>query len=414
MRSATGRWVTGDDFFGRDRELRVLETRVRDRNHVLLTGQRRMGKTSVARELGRRLECEDWVFLFTDIEGATCAEDVVASIAQAVHPVRPISSRIATAVRRWIGESVEEVSAHNFGLKIRAGLDEGSWRSFGEKLLGECASHEKPVLLVLDELPIFLKRVLRDPEGARRVDEFLSWLRGALQAVGDGSLSLIISGSIGLQPLVSRLGMPDRINYLDPVRIGPWDRETSVGCFLRLAQSHDLRVEEGVAEAVYDALGIGIPHHVQSFFARLRDFAVMHRRGSVTVRDVGGVYRNELLGPGGQSDLVHYETRLRDGLEDGNYSIAMEILAEAATQGVFAPTASNRLGHLYSAVLDDVPGRISDTLEVLVHDGYLEPGEGGYRFPSLLLKDWWCARFRDHHVPLRDRSEDDRREGSPR
>ena len=140
----------------------------------------------------------------------------------------------------------------------------------------------------------------------------------------------------------------------------------------------------------------------------------MHRRGSVTVRDVGGVYRNELLGPGGQSDLVHYETRLRDGLEDGNYSIAMEILAEAATQGVFAPTARSRLGQLYSAVLEDVPGRISDTLEVLVHDGYLEPGEGGYRFPSLLLKDWWSARFRDHHVPLRDRSEDERGEGSPR
>ena len=155
MRSATGRWVTGDDFFGRDRELRALETRVRDRNHVLLTGQRRMGKTSIARELGRRLECEDWVFLFTDIEGATCAEDVVASIARAAHPVRPISSRIATGTRRWIGENVEEVSALDFGLKIRAGLDAGSWRSFGEKLLGECAAHEKPVLLVLDELPSY-------------------------------------------------------------------------------------------------------------------------------------------------------------------------------------------------------------------------------------------------------------------
>ncbi|MYG04343.1 MAG: hypothetical protein F4041_09010 [Acidobacteriia bacterium] len=140
----------------------------------------------------------------------------------------------------------------------------------------------------------------------------------------------------------------------------------------------------------------------------------MHGRGPVTLGDVGEVYRNELLGPKGQSDLVHYETRLRDGLEDENYSIAMEILAEAATQGVFAPTARSRLEQLYSAVLDDVPGRISDTFEVLIHDGYLEPSEGGFRFPSLLLKDWWCARFRDHHAPLRDRSADERGEGSPR
>lgn len=53
--------MSGKDFFGRDRELRVLESRVRDANHVLLTGGRRMGKTSIARELGRRLECKGWV-----------------------------------------------------------------------------------------------------------------------------------------------------------------------------------------------------------------------------------------------------------------------------------------------------------------------------------------------------------------
>jgi hypothetical protein len=413
MRSSTGRWVSGDDFFGRERELQVLEARIQDRNHVLLTGQRRMGKTSIAWELGGRLERQGWDFLFTDVEGATCAEDVIKSVAEAVHPVRPISSRLATGMRHWIRESVEEVSALDFGLKIRAGLDAGSWRTVGGKLLGECATHDKPVLLVLDELPIFLKRMLREQGGERRVDEFLSWLRGALQDVGGGSLSLIVSGSIGLQPLVNRLGIPDRINYLYSVRIGPWDREASTGCFRRLAESHDLQIDEGVAEAVYDALGIGIPHHVQSFFARLRDFALMHGRAAVTVGDVSEVYRNELLGPSGQSDLVHYETRLKDGLEDGNYSIAMEILAEAATQGTLSPAARTCLRELYSEVLEDVPGRIDDTLEVLVHDGYLDAGENGHRFPSRLLKDWWLARFRDHHIALCDRARGDRQENSP-
>ena len=52
MRSSTGRWVSGSDFFNRERELQILEMRIRDRNHVLLTGQRRMGKTSIAQELG--------------------------------------------------------------------------------------------------------------------------------------------------------------------------------------------------------------------------------------------------------------------------------------------------------------------------------------------------------------------------
>ena len=47
MRSSTGRWVSGSDFFDRENELVVLERHVLEGNHVLRTGQRRMGKTSI-------------------------------------------------------------------------------------------------------------------------------------------------------------------------------------------------------------------------------------------------------------------------------------------------------------------------------------------------------------------------------
>ena len=63
MKSSTARWVSGDDFFDREPELQVLESRARDRNHLLLSGERRMGKTSILRELGRRLEERGWDFL---------------------------------------------------------------------------------------------------------------------------------------------------------------------------------------------------------------------------------------------------------------------------------------------------------------------------------------------------------------
>ena len=411
MNSSTGRWVSGDNFFNRERELQILEMRVRDRNHILLTGQRRMGKTSIVQELGRRLEAEGWIFLFADVEGATCAEDAIADIAQAVHSVRPIASRFVTGMKRWLDDNIEEINAYEFRVKIRAGLDAGSWRRYGEQLLRDCAVQDKSVLLVIDELPILLNRMLKGDDGARQVDEFLSWLRGVLQGIGDGSLVLIVSGSIGLTPLVNRLGIPDRINHLEPFRLGPWDCDTSIECFQSLAENYELRVEDGVANAVYDALGVGIPHHVQSFFARLRDHATMQGRDQVTVEDVEKVYRTGLLGPSGQNDLVHYETRLKEALEDESHTIAMEILAEAATQDVFTLEARRCLEGLYARVVDDAQGRIADTLEILMHDGYLENDDDGYRFPSRLLKDWWSARFRDHHIPLANRHSDDESSG---
>lgn len=403
MRSSTGRWVVQDDFFDRQAELELLESRVRDGNHVLLTGQRRMGKTSLAQELGRRLGSAGWEYVFTDVEAAKSAEDVIAEIAEAVHPVRPISSRLAQALSRWVRGSVEEVSAMDFRVKIRAGLDAGSWRRHGDQLLRYCAEHHKPVLLVIDELPIFLKRIERQDNGVQRVDDFLSWLRRALLVHGDGSLVTIISGSIGLAPLVEQLGLSDRINNLDPFRLGPWSRRESIACFTSLADHYGLDFDAEVPGAVYDALGIGIPHHVQSFFARLRDFATMSNRTRVTAADVRTVYRNAMLGPSGQNDLVHYETRLKDGLDEQSFTIAMEVLAEASVTGAFSGDAERCLESLYSQIVPDTRQRITAALGVLVHDGYLEASGDGYTFPSKLLADWWLTRFHKHHVPLCDR-----------
>lgn len=405
MRSSTGRWVTGDDFFDREPELQILESRVRDGNHVLLTGQRRMGKTSLAKELGQRLELDGWVSLFADVEGATCSEDVIADIAEGIHPIRPISSRITSVMSRWFDENVEEISASEFRLKIRAGLS-GSWRRWGNELIDQCAQHDQRVLLIIDELPIFLLRLLRDEDGLRNVDAFLSWLRSVFQIRTTESPILLVSGSIGLGPLVQRLGIPDRINYLHPFRLGPWTRETSIECLQCLAESNELTIDSEVANAAYEALGSGVPHYVQSFFAHLHEFAVMRGLSHLTVDDANSVYRNALLGPSGQSDLAHYEARLKNALDEQSHRIALEILAEAATQGVFSSSARSSLERWYEPVVPTAAKMVKEVLDVLTHDGYLHADDDGYRFSFHLLETWWSIRFRDHHSPLESRKRD--------
>ena len=241
---------------------------------------------------------------------------------------------------RSLAGNVRQVSAHQFAVRFRAGLDSGNWRRHGEELIAHCAGHDQPVLIVIDEVPIFLVRLLDQEDGARRVDEFLSWLRAVFQTGDDRLPTLIVSGSIGLAPLVERLGISDRVNYLDPIRLGPWSLEVSV-------------------------------------------------------------YRTGLLGPSGQNDLAHYEARLRDGLGDAHrYGLAMEILAEAAIRGTFTAEARRQLEKRYSTLVDDAPRLVTDTLAVLVHDEYIEPQPDGHRFRMNLLRDWWKARFRLHYRPL--------------
>ena len=402
MRPLAGAPVTGVDFFDRDEELRLLEAKVRGGTHVLLAGQRRMGKTSVAKELGRRLQADGWAFIFVDIEDAASPQDVIRDIAKAAHGVADVS-RFVAAFGHWIKDSFKRLGAFKVGLKLR-NTDAHGWRRQGEALIRASADHKRGVLLVLDELPIFLSRLLTQKEGVPQARLFLRWLRGVRQQYAGSSFVLMVSGSIGLAPMVARMGMPDSINDIYSFRLRPWDRHKSVECLRRLASDNLLDAEDAVFDAIYDALGIGIPHFVQSFFARLQDFAVMKARTRLTAADVNAVYNNDLLGPAGNGDLLHYENRLKASLDQDTYRVAMEIQAEAATQGVFADDARRGLQRAYSGVISEVGNRIDEALEVLIHDGHLEHVENGYRLPFRLLADWLRTRFGDHHIPLGERA----------
>ena len=399
MRSSTGRWVSGDDFFNRETELGLLKRLVSDHNHILLSGQRRMGKTSIIRELGRRLKDEGWEFLFVDVEGDASPEDVVARIAGEARTFQPIAQKLGGILGRLIKHNIDEVSALNVRVKIRSHLDENTWARYGEQLFHACAKHDKRVLLAIDELPIFLKRMHRQNPDLAPIELFLSWLRGLVQELGERAPVLILSGSIGLEPMVRRFGLSDRVNHLHPYRLRPWDLATSIDCFETLARSNGVSIEPGVAQAVHAKLGIGIPHQIQSFFARLEDYRAIKGLDQLTVSDVDEVYRTELLGPSGQSDLAHYESRLRDVFDDTG-TLAMKVLAEAAIQGRFTQRARMALEDELSTHGADISRRIAEVIDVLEHDGYLRATDCGHQFCSNLLKDWWAARFRDHVRPL--------------
>ncbi len=362
-----------------------------------------MGKTSLMQELGRQLQDDGWTFLFCDVEGAKCPEDVIAEMAYSAHTVQSLIRRFIGGMDRRVRRRIEEFSVGTFRIKIRAEIDAGNWKRHGKNLLQACARNRKPVLLVIDELPIFLKRMLDRDQDPRRVDEFLSWLRGAFQQLSQDGPVLIVSGSIGLEPFVSRLKIPDRINYLYSYRLKPWNRSTCIRCFERLANSSGVSIENGVAEAVYGALGIGIPHHIQSFFRRLNDFAIRHQLDQVTVEHVNLVYRTELLGPAGRIDLGHYRSRLKDALTEESYAIAETILAEAAIQGVFTSEARTILEVEYGRILKNAQEHIAEVLDVLIHDGYLVLKDDKYRFYFRLLKDWWAASFKENYIPLSER-----------
>ena len=416
LKKAGSNWVDGDRFFDRDAELDVLKARVQNGTHTLLTAQRRMGKTSLIRELLRRLTAEGhFETVFVDLEDATTAADAVVEIGVESRHVHGAWDRIRSGfanVLRGIDERIDTLSVAEVRVKLRAGIDPGNWRQKGDAVCAALAKNERPVVLALDELPILVNRMLKDhhyrimPAGKRDVDEFLSWLRKIGQDHRD-RLCLILSGSIGLEPILHQAGLSAHANIFSPLDLKPWNEKTALDCLAALAETCGRDLPLAAREEMCRRLRCLVPHHVQRFFDSLDESLRLDGQRRASLDDVERVYTGEMLSIRGQADLDHYESRLKLVVGPDGYRAALALLTEAAVNdGVLQRAAIDRYGEHFRvwAVTDD-PVPINDVLRVLEHDGYLQPwGDDEYRFVSGLLEDWWLARHGHHFVPVARRT----------
>ena len=415
IRKGGNNWVDGENFFDREAALEALHERVRDGTHTLLTAQRRMGKTSLVRELQRRLaETGDFEIVFVDLEAATDPADAIAEIGVQAKPVRAAWDRIKAGfanLMRNTGDRIEELSIADLRVKLRAGIDAGNWPQRGDAIFAALAEIDRPVVLAIDELPILVNRLLKDeagrvtPEGKREADAFLSWLRKAGQAHRD-RITLILSGSVSLEPLLEQAGLSAQANIFSPSDLKPWSEETAISCLEALARSYGIGLRPDVGRDMCRRLRCCIPHHVQMFFDRMHEHLRSAGRKDASLEDVERVYVGEMLGVRGQVDMQHYESRLETVLGRAGYTVALEILTATAVNGDLAAKTIDRYRNWFAArETHDRNGArpVDHVLHVLQHDGYLEPRDGGYRFVSGLVEDWWRGRYGQGFVPVFDR-----------
>ena len=176
---------------------------------------------------------------------------------------RRIGSLFANALQ-GVGERVEELAIVDARVKLRAGIDAGNWRRKGDGVFSVLAESDRQVVLAIDELPILVDRLLKGggeravPEGKRAADAFLSWLRKNGQA-HRGRDVMILSGSIGLEPILRRAGLSAQANIYSPFDLQPWDEATASACIGELAKTYGLDVSRMCAGICAAGCGVRCP-----------------------------------------------------------------------------------------------------------------------------------------------------------
>jgi hypothetical protein len=382
--------VSAEQFFGRDDELEELLELLRGGHSISLAAPRRIGKTSLLRAAERDLG-DTMCCVFVDLESCETVEGAIATIAEQAERHLQLKDKVR-GWAAWLGGA--------FGGEVTAGPVSASvdvkellrvdWQTRASRLITSLLAQDRDVVLFLDELPILLRALLdATPQGSSRgpADLFLSWLRRQTQEHA-GRLRVVITGSIGLAPMVARAGLSASLNAYQHVPLGPWSRDTAREALRGLSAHTKVVITEPGLETMLELLGIGVPYHVQLFHQLITQHARRSRLPQIGPVEVRAVWESALLSRS-SVELAHWEQRLRKALPADELQFGMRLLTAAAVAEPLTASAAGSLAEASGVSLDGLRA----VLDALEHDGYLgRQRDDAWYFPNRLLHAWWVRQ----------------------
>ena len=243
-------------------------------------------------------------------------------------------------------------------------------------------SSQRRLLIIVDELPILISRMLESKGGRDEAALLLAKLRHLRLAPAlHGKVRMLLGGSIGLEGVLRRAGLSASINDLSPFRLASWDRQTAASFLELVGQSNGLPLTAKWIDRMLDLLGDPVPYHVQLFFAALRDICG-EGEAALSGCVVDQCFDQRLTGAAGTPHLDHYAVRLEFAFGPPELDLARAVLAIACQREDGATRAELATAKEHASVL----GQVLQTLDA---DGYLARSGDRVVFRSNLLRVWW-------------------------
>lgn len=381
-----GGLLTPKQVVGRDSFIESLWRNLESQS-ILLTSERRMGKTSVMRKMTEESPAGACP-IQRSLQGINAPEEfaraLVADVEKNIPDVlsRPIVKRLRKAGVKKVGAKSVEVEFEP--------ISEEAWKDVVIETFATIETGvDERVVFLWDELPHMVDAIeaKRDPGTARDLLDVLRHVRETYP-----SIRMVLSGSLGMHHVVDKLrkkgGMWAPTNDMAMVDLAPLDGGDAEYLALELLRNEAIECdddEQAIAVAIASEVD-QVPyyiHHTVAGLQREQDGTGEPVDARMAIRAIAAA----LVEPQDPWQLKHYVDRV-PVYYPAEADLAFAVLDALAAAG--KPCSQGEIENLLAArAAPPDRARLHGLLELLCKDHYLEPG---YGFRLELVRRAWLAR----------------------
>ncbi len=376
--------VTGEYFINRENEIKEILDALK-KESVLIIAPRRFGKTSLMKEVLRRIGENGDVSIYIDAEAVYTPQQFIVELTNSFLEISEKKRRehIIKNILSILGQRIQEIDIFNFRIKLKEELSKESWIEKGNDIINSIVEefHDRKICIAVDEIPECIKGIAsKDKNEALKV---LKWLRSIRQKCSN--VRFIFGGSISFERVVADLGDVAVINDLRRIKISGFSKEDALKMIKNALDKKGIKYDENVAEEILNCVG---EPYVPFFIAVMLSIMENHLSEPITKSDVKEIYELRVLGTEGKGYFEHYKYRLK------NYpfsNAAMKILKEVSKVERYPVANAYDIFKRETGLEDEE--KFNNLINDLENDFYIVR-EGQYiKFYIKILKDWWRSYY---------------------
>lgn len=391
IKNRIGAPVTGEDFYGRANELSIAYRYLDEGQSLLLSAPRRIGKSSFAKRLLDDKKARAWRCIYIDLQGVATQDEFIRTLINSFTGVG-LMEKAANKVKDFLDWTFKVTNGSEIG-GFKIDLNQRTHLEALYNRLSGTFDYEQDTLIVIDELPLFLGKLMgEDGKNRNEVEFLLNWLRSIRQNE-NSRLRWIFCGSVGLRNFTNHYRMSQTINDLVDFELGELTVEEASGLIRALAEAYNLTISEETVNQMLLLIKWPVPYFIQLLIDRLISKRERLGEHHVVLIDDVELAVDDLS----QSDyFITWDERL-DEYRDLEKLARKTLDTLSVSENGLSKETLLQIAMEDTDTLDEptINKSLTKVLEMLQHDGYIIRDGSNRKFRSPFLQRWWKYKFID-------------------